>query len=495
MEFALEGFRMLTPELLLWMFAGVVICQVVVIIPGLSGSLLLALVLPFLYTMEPSSAIGLLVGAAATAGTGNTITSVLFGVPGNVVGVATLFDGYPMAQRGEASKAILAGLISSAAGGIIGALTLALLLPFARPVAMAVGPPELFALVLVALIFMAFAGEGSMIKGLVAGGLGLLLAFVGQESSQGALRYTFGQLALWDGISIATFAIGIYGIAEMIDLIARGGSIARGGRAAYQKYRILWSIRDVLRSWRTVVQSSTVGVVVGLLPGIGGSASQFMAYSVAKRTSPHGKEFGKGRVEGVIAADSSVNASDAAALAPTLGLGVPGSPITALVLAGFIIVGVQPGPDLITYEMGTLWLVIWVLILANVLAVVLCVWAAKPLSRLTLVPAVYLVPVIVALAVFGVVEADGTLTSVPIVLGLGVLGYLMKRHGYSRATMIIGFVLADLLERNYLLANSIHGADFLLRPVPLTILAVPLLSIAIVATTRRRTGSKPKVTA
>ncbi|MBA0126182.1 tripartite tricarboxylate transporter permease [Haloechinothrix sp. YIM 98757] len=493
MDFVIEGFGMLTPGLLAWMCIGVVICQLVVIIPGLSGTLLLALILPFLYTMDPVSAIGLLIGAAATAGTGNTITSVLFGVPGNVVGVATLLDGYPMAQRGEASKAILAGLVSSAAGGIIGALALAMLLPFARPVAMAIGPPELFALILVALLFMAFAGEGSMMKGLVAGGMGLLLAFIGQETSQGALRYTFGRVELWDGISIATFAIGIFGIAEMLDLMAKGGSIARGGRASYRSYRILQSIRDVLRAWRTVLQSSAVAVGVGILPGIGGSSAQFMAYSLAKKTSRRGKEFGKGRIEGVIAADSSVNASDAAALAPTLGLGVPGSPITALVLSGLIIIGIQPGPDLVAQEMGTLWLVVLLLILANLVAVALCVWAARPLAMLTLVPSAYLVPLITAFAVFGVVEADGNLLSVPIVLALGMVGFLMKRHGYSRATMIIGFVLADLLERNFILATNIHGPGFLLRPVPLAILGSVAGALAAVAVYKRRTSTTRKV--
>ncbi|MFH5822319.1 tripartite tricarboxylate transporter permease [Georgenia sp. AZ-5] len=479
MQAIIDGLSMLTPELLAWMLAGIVICQVVVIIPGLSAQLLLALILPFLYTMDQSAAIGLLVGAAATSGTGNTITAVLFGVPGNAAGVATLFDGHPMARRGEASRAILAGLISSAIGGIIGAAILALLIPFAKPISVAVGPPELFALALVSLVFLAFLGEGSVMKGLIAGGLGLLLAFIGQESSGGVLRYTFGQLALWDGISIATFAIGIFGIAEMLELIARGGAIASGEHAVYRRHRITDSFRDIAHSWRTVLQSSVVGTVIGILPGIGGSASQFLAYSLAKKTSRHGRQFGKGRIEGVIAADASVNATDSAALAPSLGLGIPGSPIAALLLAGLVIIGIRPGPDLLNDNMGFLWLVILILVMSNVVAVALCIGAVKPLAKLTFVPSVYLVPIIIALALFGVVEADDSFASVPIALGLGVFGYLMKLHGYSRATMIIGFVLADLLERNYLLATNIHGYGFLLLPLPLTIVAVPLALIVI----------------
>ncbi|NUL45791.1 tripartite tricarboxylate transporter permease [Cellulosimicrobium funkei] len=477
MEAILEGLSMFTPELVGWMLVGVAICQVIVIIPGLSAQLLLALILPFLYTMDASSAIGLLVGAAATSGTGNTITAILFGVPGNAAGVATLFDGHPMARKGQASRAILAGLLSSAIGGIVGAAVLALLIPFAKPISVAFGPPEMFALALISLVFLAFLGEGSIFKGLAAGGLGLLIAFIGQESSGGVLRYTFGQLALWDGISIATFAIGIYGIAEMIDLIRRGGSIAMGEQAAYRRHRIRDSFRDLVHHWRTVLQSSVVGSVIGILPGIGGSASQFLAYSLAKRTSKNGNDFGKGRIEGVIAADASVNATDSAALAPSLGLGIPGSPISALVLAGLVIIGIRPGQDLLNNNMGFLWLTIFILVVSNIIAVLICIWAVKPLAKLTFVPSVFLVPIIIAFALFGVVEADGSLASVPIVLILGVLGYLMKIHGYSRSTMIIAFVLADLLERNYLLSTSIHGSTFLLLPLPFMIIAVPLALI------------------
>jgi putative tricarboxylic transport membrane protein len=492
MEFALQGLQMLTPTVLGWMLAGVVVCQIVVIIPGLSGHLLLALILPFLYTMDPMAGIGLMVGAAVTAGTGNTITSVLFGVPGNAAGVATLFDGYPMAQKGLASKAIVAGLLASAVGGVIGAISLAVVLPLARPLALALGPPEYFMLVLLALVFMAFAGEDDLLKGLLAGAVGLLLAFVGQERSAGELRYTFGQLTLWDGISLPAFAIGIYGVAELLDLIRRGGSIALGGRAAYTKTGVREGIRDLTGSWRIVLQSSLVGTVVGMLPGIGGSASQFMAYSLAKRTSPEGEDFGTGRVEGVIAADASVNATDAAALAPTLGLGIPGSPVAALLLAGFVIMGVRPGPELLTDGLGTIWLVIWVLVLANVLAVAMCVWAAQPLSRLTLLPSVYLVPVILALALFGVVEADNTVASIPIVLGLGVMGYLMKRHGWSRATMIIAFVLGDILERNYLLSMNIHGPTFFWQPLPMGIVLVPGGLLVLAAVVKRRVERKER---
>ncbi|WP_375001099.1 tripartite tricarboxylate transporter permease [Aeromicrobium sp. CTD01-1L150] len=489
MQGVLDGVGMLTPETFLWMFVGVAICQVVVIIPGLSAHLLLALMLPFLYTMEPASAIGLLVGAAATSGTGNTITAVLFAVPGSPAGIATLFDGHPMARRGEAGRAILAGLLSSAAGGIIGAIVLVLFLPLAYPLVTMIGPPELFVLALLALTFLAFIGDGSIIKGLVAGGLGLLLAFVGQESSSGALRYTFGQLSLWDGLSIAAVAIGIFGVAEMLELITRGGAIASDDKAEYRPYPVRSSVRDLTSHWRTVLQSSVLGSLIGLLPGIGGASSQFVAYGAAKKSSKHSEEFGTGRIEGVIAADASVNATDSASLAPSLGLGIPGSPVTALVLAGVVIVGVRPGPDLLTDNVGFLWLTIFILVLANLVGVALCIMAIRPLARLTFVPAVYLVPPILAFALFGVIEADGTLASVPVVLGLGVLGYLMKKHGYSRATLIIGFVLAEMLERNLLLSLSIHGPDFVLRSTPalvITVIAALLLAMVGVRKHRKR---------
>lgn len=475
MDAILQGLSMFTPGLVMWMILGIAICQIIVIIPGLSAQLLLALILPFLYSMDPSSAIGLLVGAAATAGTGNTITAVLFGVPGNAAGVATLFDGHPMAQKGQASRAIMAGLTSSAIGGIVGTIVLSLIIPFARPISVLFGPPELFALALISLVFLSILDDGNVLKSLTAGGVGLLIAFIGQESSGGVLRYTFGQLSLWDGISISTFAIGLFGISEMIHLIRKGGTIATGEAAAYGRHRFSDTVRDLGRHWRTLLQSSLLGSVIGVLPGIGGSASQFLAYSAAKRTSKDGKDFGKGKVEGVIAADSAVNATDSAALAPTLGLGVPGSPISALVLAGLVIIGIRPGKELLTSNLSFLWLVIFILVLSNIIAVILCLMAVKPLAKLTHVPAVFFVPLIISFALFGVVQADGSLFSVITVMVLGVIGYLMKIHGWSRATMIIGFVLADLLERNYLLATNIHGGTFLLQPLPFGIIAVPIV--------------------
>ena len=472
-EGAIAGLMNLGPMVFAFMLLGIVVTQAVVVVPGLGGHFVLALLLPFTFALDPLAAIAMIVGASVTTGTGNTITSVLFGVPGSPTGVATVFDGYPMAQRGEGVRAVAAGLTASAAGGLIGALVLGLVLPVVRPIVLALGSPEFFVLIAAALIAMAYVGSADMVKALMAGGLGILLAFVGQDITTGELRYTFGQLYLWDGIQLVPFFIGLFAIAEMLDLISKGGSIASDSATAEQsKGGIRRGFMDVVHHPRATIQSSLSGIVVGMVPGLGGATSQFIAYAQVAKTSKERKKFGKGAVEGVIASDASVNATDAGQMVPTLAFGIPGSATAAILLAAFMAVGVQPGPEMLESHLDLLWMVVWILVFANLLATSLTMLAVRPLGKLTFIPVVYVVPVVLLLSFFGSYLSTRHLADVAVAVAFGFLGMWMKRYGYSRATMVIGFVLGALVERHYLLAMRLFGLEFLLRPVTLGLIIV-----------------------
>lgn len=488
LEAVAQAMALLRPEVLLVLLLGVVVCQFIVAIPGLGGSFVLVMVFPFAMTMEPFAAIALLIGAAVVSGTGNTFTSVLFGVPGSSMGIASIFDGYPMARRGEASRALSAAFTASAVGGIFGAAVLALLIPVMRPVVLLFGPPEFFALVIVALVFIAVVGTTDSLKALLASGLGFMLAMVGQEPTTAALRFTYGQLYLWDGVGLVPFLIGLFAVAEMMRLFVEKGTISKVS-AVTSKGQVLRGFLDVFRHWKATLQSSIVGVLVGIVPGLGGEAAQFLAYSQVARTSPNRKEFGKGAVEGVIAADAATNAKEGGSLIPTLLLGIPGSSGMAILLLMLITVGVQPGKNLLDENLDILWFMVLLLVIASVLATVFCIAAIPFMAKATLVPVASIIAPVMVVSYFGAYATAFSLGDLIVVFLSGTVGFLMVRYGYSRTTLVIGYVLGGLAEYNFLMARRIFGWSFLTRPIVLVlgvVLAVTVLGPAVQSLTRAR---------
>lgn len=475
----LAGLALLEPTVFVYMFVGVVVSTVVVIIPGLGGPFALAITLPFAFQLEPAAGIALLVAVAAVSGTGNTITSVLFGVPGSPSGVATILDGYPMARKGLGARAVSAGLVASAVGGLIGAVTLAAALPVLRPLVLALGPPEFLVLIVAALLMMSYVSQGETLKALVSGGLGLVVSFVGLEQSTGTTRFVFGQLYLWDGIGLVPLMIGLFAIAEMIELMRQGGSIAHATEGVKRKGQTVQGALDVLRHWRTTIQSSVTGLWVGVAPGMGDAAAQFIAYAQAAKTSKHPEKFGTGTVEGVIASDAATNSKDGGALIPTLAFGIPGSSSMAVLLAAFVAFGIRPGRDMIVDNADIVWMIIWILVIANLAAAALCLGFTGYFARLTSVRAGILVPAILVISLFGAYATTHHVGDVITAVVFGFLGYAMKRYGYSRATFLIGFVLGDLVERNYLLSMRLFGLDFLSRPITMGLIAFVVVIFSI----------------
>jgi putative tricarboxylic transport membrane protein len=466
LEAPLQALSYFTPDVLFFMVVGLLVCQVLVVLPGLGGHFVLVMMLPFVFVLEPMQGIAMIVGASVTTGTGNTVTGVLFGVPGSPTGIATTFDGYPMAKMGQGARAVAAGLTASAAGGIFGAIVLALMLPIARPLVLALSAPDYFVLIVGALLALGYLGQQDTVKALVAGGLGFFVSFVGMEQSTGQVRYAFGSATLFDGVNVAAAFLGVFALAELMYLLRQGGSIAEErldpGAGTVQ------GIMDVLRhNPRATSLSSLVGVVVGMVPGMGGGPAQFLAYTAVARSSKDPSRFGKGTVEGVIAADASVNATDAGQMVPTVGFGIPGSATAALLLAGFTAAGMEVGPQMLVRHVDILWMIVFILVFANIIAAAACILASGWLAKLTTIPVAFLAPPIFALSLFGAHWAMRDVMGVVIAVAFGLLGYLMRVHGYSRATFVIGFVLGAIMERYYVLAQELYGWAFLLRPITL----------------------------
>lgn len=489
-----------------YLLLGVFLATGVAVIPGLGGSFALAVLLPFLLRLDPVAGIVTMMAMAAVSGTGNTITSVLFGIPGSASGVVSTFDGFPMTQRGEGVRAVAAGLSASMVGGLIGALVLGVSLPVLRPLVLALRPPELFALIVLSLVFMSFVAGADRLKALLSALLGVMLSFIGMEASTASQRWTFGDLRLWDGLQLVPVLLGVYAVAEMVFLMRRGGAIAHRPQQQRPLRQLLAGVRDTAHHWFAVLQSAAAGLWVGIAPGMGDIAAQFIGYSQVARTSKRGHLFGTGEVEGVIAADAATNSKEGGALIPTLAFGIPGSSGMAIILAGLLAFGVQPGPAMLVEYVDLVWLIIWVLALANILGALLCMGITPLLAKVTNLRGSLIVAPILVLSLLGSYSVRGAYLDVVTMLAFGVVGVLLKEFGYSRPLFLVGFVLGPLLERNYLLASRLFGPSFLLRPVVVVLLVIAVAAIcwppvaarvrrmlrARQVTARRRSGHVPR---
>ena len=324
------------------MLIGVAIGFAVGILPGLGGPTTLALMLPFVLKMTPVEAFAFLLGMLSVTNTTGDITSILFGIPGEPTSAATIVDGHAMAKRGEAGRALGAAMMSSLVGAIFGALVLGLAIPIVRPLVLAFGSPEFFMLSVLGITFVASLSGGALLRGLVAGGLGLWLATIGLDPMTGIQRYTFGQLFLWDGIGLVPVTIGFYAIPELVDLAVQRSSISQ---VDVSQIGGVWQgVRDTFRHWFLVLRCSAVGTFVSVIPGLGAATTRWLAYAHAVQSSPGRGRFGRGAVEGVLGPGAANNSTLGGSLVTTVAFGVPASVSTAILMGAFFIQGLVPGP-------------------------------------------------------------------------------------------------------------------------------------------------------
>ncbi len=466
-------------EVLAVMVIGVVVGLIFGILPGIGGMSALAIFMSFVWGKDPVLALTFLLAILAATSQGGSVTTILLNVPGDSTNAATLLDGYPMGKKGQAGRALGIVLAGSALGGLFGGIVLLALLPVMRPVVMAFGSSETFMMVVLGLVFMAIIAKESLMKGFIAGAIGLAMSLFGLQSNTAISRFDFGQLYLEDGVQLIPLTLGIFAIPEVVDIMARGDSLnQKAGLFAVQGKQVIEGVKDVFRHFFLFLRCSVIGTVVGIIPGIGAHTATFMAYGHAKQTSKHPEEFGQGSIEGVLAPESASNAKEGGALLTTLGFGIPGSSAMALLLGAFIVVGIQPGPKMLEEHLGlAVWLG-WTLIIANVGSSILLLFTAKQMVRMTFLKARILAPIILVFVAIGAYASRENIFDVLMVFIFGALGYGAKVLDYPRAPIMLGFVLGALAEKYFLISTQAFGAAFLLRPVTLVILVLILVTVA-----------------
>jgi TctA family transporter len=410
-------FEVLQWHALSFMLIGVAVGFWVGLLPGLGGGTTLALMLPFVYHMEPVQAFAFLLGMHAVVATTGDITSILFGIPGEGTTAATILDGHAMAKRGEAGRALGAALASSLVGAVVGAAALAAAIPVVRPLVLTFGSPELFMLAVLGITFIAsLSGRSSraMLRGFLAGALGLMLAAVGPDPQAGNLRYTFGTLYLWDGLDLVPVLVGFFAVPEIIDLAVRGTAIA--GHVPTGRLTGVWvGVRDTVHHFWLTIRCSLIGAYIGVIPGLGGGVAQWLAYAHAVQSVRAPEErarFGQGDVRGVLGPVAANNSKEGGALIPTVAFGVPGSSAMAILLGGFFLVGLVPGPEMLTKHLNVTLSMVWTIVLANVVTVAACLLLLNHLARLTTIRGTLLIPLLVLLTFVGAYTANNSLGDV-----------------------------------------------------------------------------------
>lgn len=461
------------------MCVGIVIGFIVGILPGLGGPTAMALMLPFIFKMQAVEAFAFLLGMTAVTATTGDITSVLFGVPGEPTTAATIVDGHAMAKKGEAGRALGAVLMSSLVGAIFGAFALAAAIPIIRPLVLTFGSPEFFMLALLGITFVASLGGESQLKGIISGGLGLMLATIGLDPISGIQRYTLGQLFLWDGIGLVPVTIGFYAIPETIDLAVLGTSIAQ--REVGKLGGVMEGVKDTFRHWWLVIRCSALGTYAAIIPGMGAATTQWLAYAHAVQSSPNKERFGKGAVEGVLGPGAANNSTLGGSLITTIAFGVPASVIMAILLGAFIIQGIVPGPDmLLPPPKGKLDLTfsfVWIIIISNIITVAACFLFLSPLAKITQVRGSLIIPFILLLIYLGAFAEKNAFEDMIVVIFFGALGWIMEKFKWPRPPVLLGLVLGPLAENRLFLSTDNYGAAWLWRPGVLIIFALTLAGI------------------
>ncbi len=447
-------------------------------LPGLNATNGVALLLPFTITMEPIAAIAVLTTIYCAATFAGAITAILINTPGTSASATTCLDGYPLAQRGEAGRALGMAAVSSTIGGIISVLCLMAAAPLLAGAAYKFAPPEYFALTVFGLSMLASIGEESSIKSIMSGAFGVLLATVGIDLLTTVERFTFGMNELTEGIGFVPVMIGVFGIAE---LLAQAGQLGIVRERVTLRAIQLPSKTDYQKTWKAILRSSGIGTFIGILPAEGATIASMIGYNEAKRWSKTPEEFGKGSIEGIAGSEAANNSATGGAMVPTLALGIPGSPTAAVILAGLMVHGLRPGPTMFTEQSTFVFAIFWSMLLVNVLFFFVGLYGARIFARATLIPLTILWPMVFLFSIVGAYALDQSMIDVWIALIFGVIGYLMRRYGFSVVSLAIGLILGGMLEKR--LGQSMVMLDekwwlIATRPLSLFFLVLTVLALA-----------------
>lgn len=463
---------------LTYMLLGIVVGLGVGILPGLGGIAGMSLLMPFIYGMDPVSAIAMLIGMVAVIPTGDTFTSVLMGIPGSSASQATVLDGYPLAKKGQAARALSAAFSASLMGGVFGAIVLTGFVVVAKPLILMFSTAELFMFAVLGLSVVGVLAGASIVRGVAACGLGIMFGAIGAAPATGESRFDLKLDYLQDGIPLAIIGLGLFAIPELAELMRRQRPIASESKLGSGW---LQGVRDTFKHWFLVLRCSTLGTIIGAIPGLGGGVVDWIAYGHVVQSTKDSSQFGKGDIRGVIAPESANNALQGGALMPTLLFGIPGSGSMAVFLGGMVLLGLQPGPNMVTTDLGLTYTIAWTLAIASIVGAFICFLLAAPIARLTFVPFNLIAPAMIMLICFAAFQARRDLTDLLVLFAIGILGIFLRRFGWPRPAFLIGFVLSGQVESYLYQALQFYGWGFLQRPGVLIIgaLAVGSLLMAV----------------
>lgn len=477
-----------TVENIAVMLFGTVVGLWIGVLPGLGATSAMAILIPFTFSMSPLAALLMLASISVAGAFGGSITSILLNIPGDASSAATAYDGYPLAQQGRARVAMGLSVGASLVGGLVGVVLLTTLSQPIAEFALAFGPADHFALGILGLTIVAVASSGDTLKGLIMGCLGIVVSFVGQDAVLGHTRYAFGSIYLEAGIDFVTVTIGLFAITEIIFMMTSGGTIARGGKLEGS----LWEgLVGTLRYPRALWGSITVGAIIGIIPGVGATAANFLSYSIAQRTSRNPELFGKGSPEGVIAPEASNNSCIPTSFIPALTLGIPGGATAAILLVAVTIHGIRPGPLLFQANADLVYGFFAGLMIATIMAAVLCVVMIPWFALVTVVRVEVMAPILIAVSLAGAYGTQRSVADVFVAIGFGVFGYVARRNGYPLISLIIGLILGALVEKSFhqaLVLSDGNYLTFFTRPISGTVLLACILMVVLPGMKRRFRG-------
>lgn len=466
-------FEVLSLGTTLFIGLGVLLGIVVGAIPGLTATMLIALSLPFTFSMDPIPAISMLVGMYVGGVSGSLITAIILRMPGTPASVITTLDGYPMAQRGEAGKALALAIWASFFGGLISWVFLVLLSEPLSRMAVRFSKFDYFALVAMALLLIVFLSKGNMLRGLISGALGILAATPGSDPISGSFRFTFGIQWLENGFPLLAVLIGLFAGNQILQEVQ--GLSRQAKERPNTNAKMSLNPRALIRHWINILRSSVLGTWIGVLPGVGANVGSAFAYSVARSFSRKPDDFGKGSEEGLVASESANNATVGGALVPLVALGIPGSVVDAILLGGLVIHGVQPGPFLFRNDPGMVYAIFNAAFIGNVIMLLAMLVLTRHIAKIAMIPKEYLLPPLVIMCVVGTFAISNAWSTVFVMLLFSFVGFGLERSGYALAPFVIGFILAPIAEENLRSATMFtDGAimPLLLTPVPIAVVII-----------------------
>ncbi|GEN82449.1 tripartite tricarboxylate transporter TctA [Sporosarcina luteola] len=465
---------------ILFVLMGVFLGTIIGMLPGLGPITAIGVMIPISYGMDANMALVMMAGIYYGAIFGGSTSSILLNAPGVAGTVATAFDGYPMAQQGKAGKALAIAAVSSFIGGTVGVILLMLFAPLLATVAISFGPPEYFALMLLALTAIASLSEGSTIKALISGTLGFMVAMIGIDGQTGTSRFTFGSASLLSGIDFLVIALGIFALAEVFKLIITRNDIDSGPNKNIGSIRITKS--ELKEMSGPASRQSVLGFLIGVLPGAGATIASFIAYITEKKIAKKPEEFGKGSIKGLTAPETANNAATSGAFVPLLSLGIPGSGTTAVLLGALMVMGIQPGPMLFTEKPDLFWGVIISMYIGNIFLLVLNLPLIPYISKLLNIPRPMLISLVTIFCLIGVYGISFNTFDLYLLLAFGIIGYLLRLVSFPAAPFILAFILGEMIEQSVRKSMTISNGSFMIfleRPITLAFLIITVLSLAL----------------